>query len=42
MIPSVFAASFTIFPRSKRAAVQPIVGLIATLAPTIGRPSAAT
>lgn len=36
MIPSVFAASFTIFPRSKRAAVQPVVGLIATLAPTIG------
>jgi DHA2 family multidrug resistance protein len=36
MIPSVFAAAFTIFPASKRAIVSPIIGLIATLAPTIG------
>ncbi|WP_430257647.1 DHA2 family efflux MFS transporter permease subunit [Neorhizobium sp. IRS_2294] len=36
MIPSVFAAAFTIFPPSKRAFVSPIIGLIATLAPTIG------
>src|SRR6478752_7235937 len=36
MIPSVFAAAFTIFPASKRPIVSPIIGLIATLAPTIG------
>ena len=36
MIPSVFAAAYTIFPRSKQAVVAPIIGLIATLAPTIG------
>src|SRR3982750_1593871 len=36
MIPSVFAAAFTIFPKSKRAIVSPIIGLVATLAPTIG------
>ncbi|WP_428243309.1 DHA2 family efflux MFS transporter permease subunit [Gynuella sp.] len=36
MIPSVFAAAFTIFPRSHRNTVSAIVGLIATLAPTIG------
>jgi DHA2 family multidrug resistance protein len=36
MIPSVFAAAFTIFPPSKRAVVSPIIGLVATLAPTIG------
>ncbi len=36
MIPSVFAAAFTIFPPSKRAIVSPIIGLVATLAPTIG------
>ena len=36
MIPSVFAAAFTIFPPSKRTIVSPIIGLIATLAPTIG------
>ena len=36
MIPSVFAAAFTIFPPSKRSIVSPIVGLVATLAPTIG------
>ena len=36
MIPSVFAAAFTIFPPSKRSVVNPMIGLIATLAPTIG------
>lgn len=36
MIPSVFAAAYTIFPPSKRSIVSPIVGLVATLAPTIG------
>ncbi|WP_062206648.1 DHA2 family efflux MFS transporter permease subunit [Aureimonas sp. AU12] len=36
MIPSVFAAAFTIFPPSKRAIVSPMIGLVATLAPTIG------
>ena len=36
MIPSVFAAAFTIFPPSKRATVSPLIGLVATLAPTIG------
>jgi DHA2 family multidrug resistance protein len=36
MIPSVFAAAFTIFPASRRSIVSPIIGLVATLAPTIG------
>ncbi|MGR6433103.1 DHA2 family efflux MFS transporter permease subunit [Rhizobium sp. PAMB 3182] len=36
MIPSVFAAAFTIFPPSKRNIVSPIIGLVATMAPTIG------
>ena len=36
MIPSVFAAAFTIFPPSRRSIVSPIIGLVATLAPTIG------
>jgi DHA2 family multidrug resistance protein len=36
MIPSVFAAAFTIFPPSKRNIVSPVIGLIATLAPTVG------
>ncbi len=36
MIPSVFAAAYTIFPRSKQSIVSPIIGLVATLAPTIG------
>jgi DHA2 family multidrug resistance protein len=36
MIPSVFAAAFTIFPRSKQNIVSPMIGLVATLAPTIG------
>jgi DHA2 family multidrug resistance protein len=36
MIPTVFAAAFTIFPRSKQPIIAPIIGLVATLAPTIG------
>lgn len=36
MIPSVFAAAFTIFPPSKRPIVSPMIGLVATMAPTIG------
>ncbi|GGD06228.1 DHA2 family efflux MFS transporter permease subunit [Aureimonas glaciei] len=36
MIPSVFAAAFTVFPPSKRSIVSPMIGLVATLAPTIG------
>lgn len=36
MIPSVFAAAFTIFPRDKQAIVTPVIGLVATLAPTVG------
>jgi MFS transporter, DHA2 family, multidrug resistance protein len=36
MIPTVFATSFTIFPPEKRNIISPVIGLIATLAPTIG------
>jgi MFS transporter, DHA2 family, multidrug resistance protein len=36
MIPTVFAAAFTIFPPSRHAMVTPLIGLIATLAPTLG------
>ena len=36
MIPTVFSAAFTAFPRSKQAMVTAMVGLIATLAPTVG------
>jgi MFS transporter, DHA2 family, multidrug resistance protein len=36
MIPSVFAVAFSIFPPSKRGIVSPLIGLVATLAPTIG------
>jgi DHA2 family multidrug resistance protein len=36
MIPTVFAAAFTVFPKSRQAIVTPIIGLIATLAPTVG------
>ncbi|MBS0234570.1 MAG: DHA2 family efflux MFS transporter permease subunit [Proteobacteria bacterium] len=36
MIPSVFAVAFSLFPRSKQNIVSPIIGLVATLAPTIG------
>jgi MFS transporter, DHA2 family, multidrug resistance protein len=36
MIPTVFAAAYTVFPRSRQALVTPLIGLIATLGPTIG------
>jgi DHA2 family multidrug resistance protein len=36
MIPTVFASAYTIFPRSKLGVVSPMIGLVATLAPTIG------
>lgn len=36
MIPTVFASAYTIFPRSKMFVVTPIIGLVATLAPTVG------
>jgi DHA2 family multidrug resistance protein len=36
MIPTVFAAAYTIFPKSRQSLVTPMIGLIATLAPTIG------
>ncbi|HET7413832.1 MAG TPA: DHA2 family efflux MFS transporter permease subunit [Pararhizobium sp.] len=36
MIPSVFAAAYTVFPPSRRAIVTPMIGLVATLAPTVG------
>jgi DHA2 family multidrug resistance protein len=36
MIPTVFATAYIVFPRSKFAVVTPVIGLVATLAPTIG------
>ncbi|HWG05379.1 MAG TPA: DHA2 family efflux MFS transporter permease subunit, partial [Beijerinckiaceae bacterium] len=36
MIPTVFATAFTIFPKERQAIVTPVIGLVATLAPTIG------
>jgi DHA2 family multidrug resistance protein len=36
MVPTVFASTYTIFPRSKQAMIVPMIGLVATLAPTIG------
>jgi len=36
MIPAVFAVGFTIFPIKQRAFVSTCIGLVATLAPTIG------
>ncbi len=36
MIPTVFASSYLIFPRSRQALIAPVIGLVATLAPTIG------
>ena len=36
MIPTVFATAYLIFPRSKMNIVAPMIGLVATLAPTIG------
>ncbi len=36
MIPTVFAAAYSVFPREKQPIVAPMIGLVATLAPTIG------
>ena len=36
MIPTVFATGFILFPPSKQAGVTVIIGLISTLAPTVG------
>jgi DHA2 family multidrug resistance protein len=36
MIPTVFATAYTVFPRSRMGIVSPMIGLVATLAPTIG------
>jgi DHA2 family multidrug resistance protein len=36
MIPTAFAAAYTVFPRSKQPMVMALVGLTVTLAPTIG------
>ncbi|MGA0595691.1 DHA2 family efflux MFS transporter permease subunit [Enterovirga sp. CN4-39] len=36
MIPTVFASAYTIFRPEQRNVVTPIIGLVATLAPTIG------
>src|SRR5262249_55721769 len=36
MVPTVYSSIYTILPRSKLSTVVPIVGLVATLAPTIG------
>ncbi|MBM3521656.1 MAG: DHA2 family efflux MFS transporter permease subunit [Alphaproteobacteria bacterium] len=36
MIPTTFAASFAMFPMSKRHIVMPMMGLVVPLAPTIG------
>jgi DHA2 family multidrug resistance protein len=36
MIPTVFASAYTVFPRNKFHIVAPMIGLVATLAPTIG------
>ena len=36
MIPTVFATTFLLFPPSRRTGVSVLIGLTATLAPTIG------
>ena len=36
MVPTVFASAYAIFPRSRQSVITPIIGLVATLAPTIG------
>ena len=36
MVPTVFASAYTIFPRSRMSVITPMIGLVATLAPTIG------
>src|SRR5262245_22091746 len=35
MIPTVFASAYTIFP-GRQAVITPLIGLVATLAPTVG------
>jgi DHA2 family multidrug resistance protein len=41
MIPVTFAASFMMFPREWRNNISVLMGLVATMAPTIGPRSAA-
>ena len=36
MVPTVFASAYLIFPGPRQKFIAPVVGLIATLAPTIG------
>ncbi len=36
MIPTVFASAYTAFPPARRLSITPLIGLVATLAPTIG------
>ncbi|MGO9701498.1 MAG: MFS transporter, partial [Xanthobacteraceae bacterium] len=36
MVPTVFASAYAIFPRSRQPVITPLIGLVATLAPTIG------
>ncbi|QIB35378.1 DHA2 family efflux MFS transporter permease subunit [Ancylobacter pratisalsi] len=36
MIPTVFASAYAVFPREKQPIVTPMIGLVATLAPTVG------
>jgi MFS transporter, DHA2 family, multidrug resistance protein len=36
MVPTVFASAYLIFPGSRQKYVAPVIGLIATLAPTLG------
>jgi len=36
MIPTVFATAFLIFPPSRQSVITPLIGLVATLAPTVG------
>jgi DHA2 family multidrug resistance protein len=36
MIPTVFASAYLIFPRSRMGLIVPLIGLVATMAPTIG------
>src|SRR5580693_578987 len=36
MVPTVFASAYIIFPRSRMPVIVPLIGLVATLAPTIG------
>ncbi len=36
MIPTVFASAYLIFPRSRMNVIVPLIGLVATMAPTIG------